>query len=79
MNAPCLPWSGRQLQIFCHIVALYPSISIRFTMKPVRLLVAFDAGFETGEVIISDLKVHIRKPPVVSSQFQIIGVVVKDR
>jgi len=48
-------------------------------MKPVRLLVAFDAGFETGEVIISDLKVHIRKPPVVSSQFQIIGVVVKDR
>ena len=78
MNAPCLPWSGRRLQIFCHIVALHSSISTRFTKKPVRLLLTFNAVFETGKVIISDLKVHIRKSPVVSSKFQIIGVVVKD-
>ena len=38
----------------------------------------FNAAFETGKVIISDLKVHIRKSPVVSSEFQVVGVIVKD-
>lgn len=66
------------MTVFLPYRCLVPLYQHRFTKGPVRLLVAFDAVFETGKVIISDLKVHIRKSPVVSSKFQIVGVVVKD-
>jgi hypothetical protein len=75
MNVQWLPWSGQRLQTFCRIGALYPTISTS-TKKSVHLLVAFNAMFETGKVIISDLKVHIRKSPVISGEFQVVGVVV---
>ncbi|SRR5258708_4182844 len=77
MNAPCLPWSEQQSQIFCHIVALQP-FSIHIHKGAGRLLVTFNAVFETAKVLISDLKVYIRKSPVVSSEFQVVGVIVKD-
>ena len=78
MDAPFLPWSGRLLQFFCRIYALYLSISTS-TKKPVRLLMIFNAVLQPGKVIIADLKVYIRKSPVVGGEFQIVGVVVENR